>query len=169
MKIRMGFVSNSSSSCFIVAFDKNPKNHIELHNMLYGEKVVQIELDNYEHSLHNSMEISAFVFALMADQTCNDVKVLKEKLEGASDYDFKELKSVNMNNFKTIEGKTDWHMYDKEHKKQIDKLYKSFKGKLKNKFMYVFDFGNEVGTGLHANLEHSDVFDKVKYWKINHH
>ncbi|KKK77527.1 hypothetical protein LCGC14_2852710, partial [marine sediment metagenome] len=38
MKIRQGFISNSSSSSFIVAFPKIPKNQNELQTMLFGDK-----------------------------------------------------------------------------------------------------------------------------------
>lgn len=38
MKIRNGFVSNSSSSSFIVSFDKKPSSAEELREILFGDK-----------------------------------------------------------------------------------------------------------------------------------
>ena len=40
MKIRNGFVSNSSSSSFVVAFDKKPETVEELKKLLFGEEEV---------------------------------------------------------------------------------------------------------------------------------
>lgn len=37
MKIRQGFISNSSSSCFIIALPKEPKDNMELFHMLFGD------------------------------------------------------------------------------------------------------------------------------------
>ena len=38
MKIRQGFVSNSSSSSFIVVFDQKPQSTKELQKILYGDQ-----------------------------------------------------------------------------------------------------------------------------------
>ena len=38
MKIRQGFVSNSSSSSFILCFDKEPKSHEDVKKVIFGDK-----------------------------------------------------------------------------------------------------------------------------------
>jgi hypothetical protein len=47
MKMRMGFVSNSSSSSFLIGLDGVPKNAEELHKMLWGNKSKTFEYFDY--------------------------------------------------------------------------------------------------------------------------
>lgn len=60
MKIRAGFVSNSSSSSFIVAFKKIPESEQELHEMLFGKEQYIIKVYD-EYSL-STMDIAKRVF-----------------------------------------------------------------------------------------------------------
>ena len=62
MKHRPGFVSNSSSSSFVVAFDKIPENVKELQHMLFGNEKI---FAGYENG-YPVEEIAAIVFEDMS-------------------------------------------------------------------------------------------------------
>jgi hypothetical protein len=65
MKIRTGFVSNSSSSSFIVAFAKVPESQEELQQMLFG--------DDEKFSIYGDTFLTADVAAVV----WRDLKVAK--------------------------------------------------------------------------------------------
>ena len=58
MKRREGFISNSSSSSFLVAFDKIPTSVEELQKMLFGD----YERYGYYEKSYSTKEISEIVF-----------------------------------------------------------------------------------------------------------
>jgi len=64
MKTRNGFVSNSSSSSFIVAFDKIPNNIEELQILLFGNEKT---LEKYSYSITTS-KAAETIWSLMQEQ-----------------------------------------------------------------------------------------------------
>ena len=61
MKTRQGFVSNSSSSSFIIGFDKRPKNAAELQKVMFpegGSQTVQM----YDSPHYPADQVAATVF-----------------------------------------------------------------------------------------------------------
>jgi len=64
MKIRNGFVSNSSSSSFIVAFPEKPKNIEDVLKFMFNGKEGSVSLDHYENGLS---------YRQIAEQVFNDI------------------------------------------------------------------------------------------------
>ena len=65
MKMRSGFVSNSSSSCFVIALEKVPATEKELQKLLFGEK--NAYSDPYEEDkTYTAEEVTSVVW--------NDIK-----------------------------------------------------------------------------------------------
>ena len=63
MKNRSSFVSNSSSSSFVVACDKNKKGTIELR--------VTIELDDFvSHVIHDEKELEEYIMNEFGEDRC---------------------------------------------------------------------------------------------------
>ena len=62
MKTRNGFVSNSSSSSFIIALDKLPENAEEMHEMLFKSKEEEmLQLYDFNDAI-SSFDIAKEVF-----------------------------------------------------------------------------------------------------------
>lgn len=63
MKIRNGFVSNSSSSSFIVAFPNKPKTIDEMANILFGKTDGVFDNEGYDDVRYTYMEIAEEVLS----------------------------------------------------------------------------------------------------------
>ena len=58
MKIRNGFVSNSSSSSFVVAFDKIPRTRKQLRNMMFPDNDQSaVKFYNYSESIDEIVNV----------------------------------------------------------------------------------------------------------------
>ncbi len=68
MKVRQGFVSNSSSSSFIVSFKKKPKTKKDVYKEMFNERYYII--DYYDIEKKSTEQISDIVF--------NDLKTIKQ-------------------------------------------------------------------------------------------
>jgi len=88
MKIRSGFVSNSSSSSFIVSFKKVPENKNELRNLLFDkdqtmyqefpiDKVIDTIWHNMENQKPNNKE--QIIECINGGYIVNDISFYKNK------------------------------------------------------------------------------------------
>jgi hypothetical protein len=85
MKIRNGFVSNSSSSSFIVVLDKKPENPSELKKVLFGKHNIIVEGELYRNYWRN---IPLDTFTLLSVTSCKGCnKVLKLENRGNIPFD----------------------------------------------------------------------------------
>jgi len=71
MKTRNGFVSNSSSSSFVVAFPKRPKTLEEVKKFLFGDKNAEGEVEYYDSKIPVDQ---------VAEQVLRDIQDIKRSL-----------------------------------------------------------------------------------------
>jgi hypothetical protein len=184
MKIRTGFVSNSSSSSFVVLFPKEPKNSIDVRNMLFkaNENFFQnpyVYDDSDESDFGWSTEVVAeTVWKDICNQEKNDFEKAKEMItsgtlygEGAPDYDDydhikdwdkkMEVYHSDMNRFAEKKMKEFFNLrklkLQKINKEQIDDIV-----------LYCFEYSDNDGT-YNAALEHGDLFRNLKHITISNH
>ena len=142
MKQRCGFVTNSSSSSYIIAFDKEPESVSDMMTALFGEKA---------HAKKRNC--------------CEDVS---EK--DAAEYVFsakRPIPSTPAEKAIAMISDTDEFagacFYDED---EARKFIAAHPGKM----LYVISLGNESGGGnVCYHLEYSGVFNRVPHYEESHH
>ena len=171
MKIRNGFVSNSSSSSFIVIFPTEPKSVDDVKNFLFDKE------DEMYCKDYTVDQVAKTVWGDICDQKKNDYNII-----------LKEFESGHLN----IDGAPEYsdfsHITDFSQKvKAYKKANRKFANKVMNKFFnlrklklkeiakenieesaYIFSYADEDGSYGSA-LEHGDLFSKLKHIRISKH
>lgn len=172
MKIRNGFVSNSSSSSFVVAFEHVPKTKSELKKMLFGDakeypspypKLSKVKSWPVE-------KITETVWRDMKDGPVDEARVIAEMSGGTLYGDGAPRLSYEVL-FKLKGAEYDWAMeeYRAAREKYACELRDVFVEKCgKDVKYFVFSYADEDGEYFSA-LEHGELFKRLPYVQISHH
>lgn len=153
MKIRRDFVTNSSSSSFVVSFDKIPTDYHELKTMLFGSD----EYFNTYNETIPTITLSEVIFNDMKSRGKADVDLLIHELMNGYVYDaydapdYMDYKSYDDYRFASMVYFTDFintHFSD-----------------LSN--VFILEYGNEVGGPFSDILEDDRIFKRVRCIKID--
>jgi hypothetical protein len=161
MKIRFGFVTNSSSSSFLVAFDHLPESVGELEKIMFGDEPAHIGWDEQ----YSTYEIAEVVFNELKEQISTPLSNDEIEYEFACGYTGNEPR---MDNFRLEDGHIDWEKYDAAVRKITDKLAKEFIDSLNGSPVYKFTYSDNDGA-FYSMMEHSGIFDRLKHQIIGHH
>jgi hypothetical protein len=157
MKIRLGFVTNSSSSSFVVAFPRVPENAEDVREMLFDEED-EVEFRYDRETKYTTSDLAAHVFAQM-EAPADFEEIAKEF---ATTYDL-----VDYEKYRNPDGTLNWNRYRKATKKEGDKLALKFIKDNPDSFFYVFDFSDDTSIG--CMLEQGGIFDKLNNVRFSHH
>lgn len=170
MKVRNGFVSNSSSSSFIVALPKSPDSVEELRDILFKDVRT---LDYYSKSF-STMEVAQQVYK----DICRFVEDNKDKSTDRIIFDIVTDDFYDEENWQHCYDKAggDYSKFDNELYKTLNlplmqgeiNGYKQTLDIVNNKFVFTVEYSDNDGN-FYCVLEHGGTFDRVKHIKISRH
>lgn len=164
MKIRNGFVSNSSSSSFVVALNKLPKNKDDIKKLFY---------DNCDKSFYLDVEKTIDTDTL-SKIIWNDLKRQKptksvNKIAKVINRGWGiESLQPDMDDFVDRKSLKGWDKYEFARDDYAKSIAKLFLNANKKRFIYILSFSDNAGD-IEGHLEHGDTFDNVKHLTISCH
>lgn len=161
MKKRKGFVSNSSSSSFIVKFPKKPESVEDVHMMMFPRGVETVSF--YEGSF-SSLEIAQRVFLDLKTECQVDKKVIPQDVlncieTGGDLYKIVEKFYPEADSWDIVDLLEDFEEFDKETLEWLEDT---------NSFVYNLSYG-DGGGALECTMEHGDIFSNLPHQRISHH
>lgn len=158
MKTRDGFVSNSSSSSFIIALEKPPKNAKDLRSMLWL----------FNDRVKNECSETEVKTNIITRRIFKDIRKTVPITRWKTIYDIM-LKGTCYNNLMPdSDDFKSWNEYDKRCKETSKIIAKTFMQNNRKKKIYILEYGDNE-TDLEACIEHGNVFDGVRRLWISHH
>jgi hypothetical protein len=169
MKIRNGFVSNSSSSSFILALDKKPETVEELQEMLLkGDEFLQ---HPYEDIRYSARQVAEQVFKDLSEETpLTEEQVVDEFGRGyIPGVDAFELARQIKREFASEKrDEYDWDLIREIREKEAQKAAENFKKQTPEKQYFKVEYSDNDGD-FHCALEHGNAFRRIPHFVISHH
>jgi len=188
MKIRNGFVSNSSSSSFLVGFKTIPESEQEVTKLLFGsKKIFQYYDENYR-----TEDISEIIFReLKAGSPLSETEIQEELDSGylgdeyCVDWHHVRADSVEKEFHKKFPGQEirkdpEWSKkwsiaLDEDFKEQRQKqreltikFWEEHKGQFDGAQVYRFHYSDNEGA-IEGAMEHGGIFDALPHVRVSHH
>jgi len=177
MKMRDGFVSNSSSSSFIIPFDKKPESIHEMKEILFGDKEYYYDPYYDPDSTYFSERTAKYPAMQVAETVFKDIEYQKplseEQLveELSRGYISSTLQDgttePSMEDFRDSDNDINWEAYDNAFREYTKKLAKEIIAEAENKELYVVNYSDDDCYG--CALEHGPLFDKIGSFRISKH
>lgn len=198
MKTRIGFVSNSSSSSFIVGFEHRPADKFELFKMMFGDDICgNVSVYDDYSMLKNDIVERVWNDLQEQDEPMTNDEIIDEiasgYFDGYPDGAFSSRASEQIaNDYRKKFGNAiheDYKTRNKEKRALVDKYYelsrkemdeysKLIKDAAKEYFLKkkvlikgreCFRFEYEDGSESGTVMEHGGIFDRIPHIKVSHH
>jgi hypothetical protein len=166
MKARKGFVSNSSSSSFIVAFDGKPQTMEEMKGLLFGEQEGEYH-DPYDECSWTYDEVA---YTVLLDLLDSDPLTREQVLEQLSRGCLPGQPDMDDFKKKDAGGKPewDWDAYEEARKQHAKRYHDRFLKENRGKTFYRFNYGDDSGP-YYSALEHGELFSRLPHVRISLH
>lgn len=165
MKLRFGFVTNSSSSSFLVSFDTVPQTIDELRKLMFGDRTHFPSA--FGNEVYTTLEIAEVVFRDMQ----KNGPVTDEIIDNIYRYGYCEEIDGQLNDedFRSDEdGIIDWDRYSHARENLIEAAIESFKESVGGKTVYAFTYADDSGE-FYCTLEHGGIFRQLQHTVISNH
>jgi len=179
MKIRTGFVSNSSSSSFIVAFPHKPKSVDDLKEMMFGKQEWHYTgIYGYKEADISTQQIAEAVFADITKkatkkQVFESIRngyfgpyLIPELFPGIHISDTKGLSWQNEEEKKEIQRR--WKESEEINDKRASTIADDFAKSHDKKYIVVLSYSDEDGS-FQSILEHSNIFERLEHIVTSYH
>lgn len=177
MKIRNGFVSNSSSSSFIVGFEKVPESIEEMKNLLFGDEK-QYKIYNWQ-GYADTWQMAQIVFQDLTKSTPLNKEKIITLLEEIKMDDLEEStikvnikkwpSAIPWNDEETSEEKDKkWDIYISEITELAKAIYLFSIKPLENKLTF-YGFSYSDDSELGSIMEHGRIFRNLPHIIIGQH
>lgn len=179
MKIRTGFVSNSSSSSFVVAFPHKPKDAEDVKKMLFGKQEWHYA-DCYSEKDADAptLGIAKKVFSQVKEKATEEeifdsihngwfkdfYQIYPGMVDCYDDPAFIALKYSNPNDRKKIEDIT--HKNSEENAKRAKDIANAFQYMYEEAYIVVMEFSDNEGDAVE---EHSGIFERLPHIRTSYH
>ncbi len=167
MKKRQGFVSNSSSSSFILILDGKPKDMYEIHTMLFGSNENQLIIGRFNDSVE-SIDIAAAIFNEISSSGLTTLERLADEFR--SDWCFYTVvNDIPRPKYSDPDYIIKNHQFYKELRREAMKQAKTVMESHLDKWITIVEFEDDTLIGY--ELEHGPTLIKSEYcYKvISHH
>lgn len=169
MKIRSDFVTNSSSSSFIVSFNKRPKNVDELMRMMFGSTENGV-IEYYDNSVTKRQAAEIVMSDIREQRTKTKKQLIEITQEGWFDGHIDAFNSKYETD-ETYPGgckKIDWDQFYKDNNKAAERFVDNFlNGHHTGDKIYTFEYSDESGVG--SAMEHGGIFNNMTHRAISKH